>query len=85
MTEPTNPLSGAVWRRGARLGMQWLAIFVIVTAGLYGVLGAFGWSGTWRALCAMGAGPIVGTGIIAAWWVLRRPSLIRNGDASEKT
>lgn len=75
MSEPPNPLSGEVWRRGAALGVRWLALFCVAGLGSYVVLGALGWSGTARALCAMGAGPAIGTVMIALWWAVRRPVL----------
>jgi len=75
MNEPSNPLSGEVWRRGAALGIRWLALFCVAGLGSYVVLGALGWSGTARALCAMGAGPAIGTVTIALWWAVRRPAL----------
>lgn len=75
MNDPSNPLGWAVWRRGALLGLQWLALFVIVTVAIYAVMGVTGWSGTARALCAMGIGPVIGIGIIVVWWMVRRPAL----------
>jgi hypothetical protein len=82
MNDPSNPLGWAVWRRGARLGLVWLALFAAVTVGTYACMGVTGWSGAARALCAMGIGPVLGTGIIAAWWVIRRPSLAPPGPHS---
>jgi hypothetical protein len=75
MSHTPNPLSGEVWRRGSALGLRWLALFVVVSLGSYGVLGLVGWSGVMRALCAMAIGPLIGTGIIVLWWLVRRPSL----------
>jgi hypothetical protein len=75
MNDPSNPLGWPVWRRGALLGLQWLALFVMVTVAIYGLMGLIGWSGTARALCAMGVGPVLGTGIIVLWWLVRRPTL----------
>ena len=53
MNDPSSPLGWHVWRRGALLGMQWLAVFVGVTAVLFLLLGLLGWSGIARALCAI--------------------------------
>ncbi len=75
MAESPNPLGGDVWGRGARLGLIWLAVFALVTAVIYALLAVVGWSGTLRVLCAMCAGPVLGTAGIAAWWVIRRPAL----------
>lgn len=75
MSEPSNPLSGEIWRRGSALGLRWLVLFCVASLGSYAVLGALGWSGMARALCAMGAGPLIGTAIIVLWWIVRRPSL----------
>jgi hypothetical protein len=79
MNDPNNPLGWAVWRRGALLGLQWLAVFVVSTVGVFGLMGALGWSGTLRALCAMCAGPVIAIGVIAAWWMVRRPTLSSSG------
>ena len=68
-----DPLRKEIWQRGARLGMVWLALFFASTAALYALMGLFGWEAVWRALCAMFIGPVVGTAIIAGWWVARRP------------
>ncbi len=68
-----DPLEKTIWRRGARLGLVWLALFFASAAALYGVLGLLGWQAAWRALCAMFVGPLVGTVIIAGWWLVRRP------------
>lgn len=73
MNDPSNPVGWAVWRRGALLGLQWAAIFLIITLLVYLAMGVAGWSGTTRALCAMGIGPALGAGIVALWWVVRRP------------
>ena len=77
MNDPSNPLLGReVWRRGALLGLQWLALFVAITITIYILMGVTGWSGTVRALCAMGIGPILGIVMIIAWWAVRRPVLV---------
>jgi hypothetical protein len=89
MSNP-DPLGGAVWRRGALLGLQWLAVFFAVTVLLWAALGVLGGSGVVRALCAMFLGPVIGTLLIAAWWRARRPALVgservdneEGGDAS---
>lgn len=75
MDESAKLFSGAVWRRGALLGVQWVAILFVVTLGIYALMGVTGWSGTLRALCAMGIGPVVGVSVIAVWWMVRRPVL----------
>ncbi len=81
MNDPSNPVLGReVWRRGALLGLQWLALFIIITVMIYLLMGITGWSGTVRALCAMGAGPVLGITIIIAWWMVRRPVLVPPGD-----
>ena len=72
----SNPLGGEVWVRGSRLGMVWLALFVIAGVLLYTVMGVLGWSGMMRALCAMLAAPVVGGVGIALWWMVRRPALL---------
>ncbi len=76
MHDPTSPLGWHVWRRGAWLGLQWLAVFVGMTLALYVLLGVLGWDGVAQALCAMFAGPVVGALLIAAWWLARRPVLV---------
>ncbi len=76
MSDPTNPLGGYVWRRGGLLGLLWLAVFAGATGAAYLLLGALGWAGTGRALCAMGVGPLVGTALIVLWWAVRRPTLL---------
>ncbi len=43
-------------------------------------MGVTGWSGTARALCAMGVGPVLGITIIIGWWMVRRPVLVPPGD-----
>lgn len=73
MNDPASPLGWHVWRRGSLLGMQWLAAFVVVTVLLYLLLGVIGWSGIAQALCAMFTGPVIGTALIAGWWIVRRP------------
>lgn len=75
MNDPNSPLGWRVWRRGALLGLQWLAVFVAATLAVFALIGLLGWSGTARALCAMGAGPVIAIGIIATWWMIRRPVL----------
>ncbi|GAB4408765.1 MAG: hypothetical protein Kow00106_02080 [Anaerolineae bacterium] len=75
MNQVPNPLSGEIWRRGSVLGLRWLALFCVASVGSYAALGVLGWSGIARALCAMGAGPLIGTAIIGLWWLVRRPSL----------
>ena len=84
MNDPNNPLGWPVWRRGALLGLQWLGVFVLATAGVFGLMGLLGWSGTLRALCAMGAGPVIAIGIIAAWWMVRRPALGSGGQLEQR-
>ncbi len=76
MNNPSKPFGPAVWRRGAQLGLIWLALFAVVTVMIYLLMGVIGWSGTARALCAMGIGPVIGIGIIVAWWTIRRPVLV---------
>ncbi len=71
--EPFDPLRKEIWQRGARLGVLWLGLFFTSAAALYGLMGLFGWEAVWRALCAMFIGPLVGTVIIAGWWIMRRP------------
>ncbi len=70
---PFDPLHKEIWQRGARLGMVWLALFFASAVALYALMGVLGWEAVWRALCAMFIGPVVGTAIIAAWWVTRHP------------
>jgi hypothetical protein len=76
MNDPANPLGGDVWRRGAKLGLQWVAVFFAVTLIVYLIMGVTGWSGAARALCAMGLGPIIGIGVIVVWGLIRRPALL---------
>ncbi|MBN1967108.1 MAG: hypothetical protein JW910_20810, partial [Anaerolineae bacterium] len=45
--------------------------------GAYVVMGLFGWSGVWRALCAMGIGPLLASALIGVWWLARRPTLVQ--------
>jgi hypothetical protein len=71
-----DPLGWPVWRRGVLLGLRWVAVFFAVTVVIYALLGGLGWSGVGRALCAMGVGPVLGTGVIGLWWTIRRPSLV---------
>ena len=73
MNDPTSPLGWHVWRRGAKLGLQWLIVFAAATVGLYVLLGALGWGGIAQALCAMFTGPVIGTALIVVWWLRRRP------------
>lgn len=75
MNDPSSPLGWHVWQRGSRLGMQWFAVFIVVTVLLYLLLGLIGWSGIAQALCAMFTGPVIGTALIAAWWIARRPEI----------
>ncbi|HVO68837.1 MAG TPA: hypothetical protein VMT24_02260 [Aggregatilineaceae bacterium] len=70
-----DPLGWPVWRRGALLGLRWVAVFFAATVVIYAALGTVGWSGVGRALCAMAVGPILGTGVILLWWAVRHPSL----------
>jgi hypothetical protein len=74
-----DPLGWPVWRRGALLGLRWVAVFFAVTVVIYAALGTLGWSGVGRALCAMAVGPVLGTGAILVWWAIRRPSLASLG------
>ncbi len=83
MNESSDLLGGAVWRRGAVLGLQWATVLFVVTLGIYFLMGVTGWSGTLRALCAMGVGPVLGVGVIAAWWMVRRPAFVSPDAASE--
>lgn len=76
MDESTKLFGGAVWRRGALLGLQWVTVLFVATLGIYLLMGVIGWSGTLRALCAMGIGPVVGVGGIAVWWLVRRPVIV---------
>jgi hypothetical protein len=71
----SGPLSGAVWRRGARLGLVWTGLFFAATLVLFLALAPLGWSGVARALCAMALGPIIATLGIGLWWLVRRPAL----------
>ncbi|NDJ75521.1 MAG: hypothetical protein GYB65_04610 [Chloroflexi bacterium] len=75
MVDPANPLGPDVWQRGAKLGLLWVGVFFAVTAGVYLLMGVAGWSGVARALCAMGIGPVLATGGITVWWLVRRPTL----------
>lgn len=84
MHDPSSPLGWHVWRRGARLGLVWLAVFVAITLLLYVLLGVLGWDGVAQALCAMFAGPVVGVLLIAAWWLARRPVLVPEEPADDK-
>lgn len=82
MNDP-NPLSWPVWKRGARLGLLWAALFFATTGALYGLMGAIGWSTTARAVCAALAGPLLATALIAAWWLARRPAFAEAVRAQE--
>ena len=84
MNDPTNPLGWHVWRRGARLGLYWLAVFAVVTLLLYALLGVIGWRGVAQAMCAMFAGPVIGGALIAAWWLARRPALLTGDPTGDK-
>ncbi|MBN1565905.1 MAG: hypothetical protein JXA10_18830 [Anaerolineae bacterium] len=79
----SNPLSGEVWQRGSRLGLIWLAVFVIVGVVLYALMGVLGWSGALRAIGAMLAAPVVGGIGIALWWLIRRPALVRDDEGEQ--
>jgi hypothetical protein len=68
-----DPLGWPVWRRGALLGLRFLAVFFGATLLAYFLLGALGWSGIAQALCAMGVGPVAALGIIVAWLLIRHP------------
>ncbi|MBN2306257.1 MAG: hypothetical protein JXQ72_17375 [Anaerolineae bacterium] len=85
MKDSINPLGAAAWRRGALLGLQWTAVLFVMTLALYGLLGIIGWSGVARALCAMGAGPVLGGAGIAVWWLIRRPALVPAESVSAKS
>jgi Na+/serine symporter len=85
MNDPSHPLGPAIWRRGAALGLVWVVLFAVVTLSLYVLMAVIGWSGTARALCAMGAGPVLGTGVIVGWWVIRRPVLAPPDDERGKS
>jgi hypothetical protein len=80
-----DPLGWPVWRRGALLGLRWVAVFCAVTVVVYALLGLVGWSGVGRALCAMGIGPVIGTAVILLWWAIRRPSLVSRAADSAST
>lgn len=75
MTDSQNPLSGDVWKQGAKLGLRWSLVFFASALILYVVLGLVGWSGAARALCAMAAGPIFASAVIVFWWLGRRPHI----------
>ena len=72
MNDPAGPLGLDIWRRGALLGLRLLVVFFVVTLVVWLLLGALGWAGVLRALCAMGVGPFVALGIVGAWWLMRR-------------
>jgi hypothetical protein len=82
MNDPSNPLGWAAWRRGALLGLRLALVLFAATGVMYGLLGITGWSGTVRALCAMGVGPLAGVTVIALWWIVRRPALVLPGESS---
>lgn len=73
MSDPLNPLSAPVWKRSARLGLLWAALFFATTGVLYVLMGAIGWSATARAVCAAVAGPLLASALIVVWWLVRRP------------
>lgn len=75
MSEPLQPFQGEIWQRGAKLGLVWLIVLSVATVAVFGLMGLAGWSGTGRALCAMGVGPVVGLAAIGVWWLVRRPTL----------
>lgn len=75
MNDPSNSLGWAVWQRGARLGLVWLGVFLVMTAAAYGLLALAGWDGVLAALCALGLGPVLALIVIAGWWLVRRPTL----------
>lgn len=83
MSQPANLFGGYVWRRGAQLGLWWLAAFAAVTIVLYVLLGLIGWSGVARALCAMFVGPVLALAGIVVWWVVRRPELVPADSAQD--
>ncbi len=76
---------GEIWQRGAKLGLIWTLIFFGVTGLVFLLMGMLGWSGALRALCAMAVGPILATGAIVGWWMVRRPSLAALGSMGNKT
>lgn len=75
MSDEPNPLSGDVWRQGAKLGLRWSFIFFAAALIIYAVLGLVGWSGAARALCAMAVGPILASAVIFFWWSGHRSRL----------
>lgn len=75
MNDPGNPLGWPVWKRGARLGLVWAALFFASTGALFVLMGFFGFSDTARAVCAALAGPLLASALIGAWWLARRPVL----------
>ncbi len=77
-----HPLSGFVWKRGARLGLLWAALFFAMTGVVYALLSALGWEIVARAICAALAGPLLATALIAAWWIVRRPVFVAPGRAA---
>jgi len=73
MSDLLNPLGAPVWKRSARLGLLWAALFFATAGGLYVLMGAIGWSTTARAVCAAVAGPLLASALIVVWWLVRRP------------
>ncbi len=80
----SNPLSGDVWRRGAQLGLQLFGVFALVAGLVYAGMGLLGWAGTTRALVAMLVGPLMGSVVIALWWLARRPMLMPDPETSDE-
>jgi hypothetical protein len=72
MSKLPDNLVSEVYRRGAALGLRWTLVFFVVTGIIYLLIGLLGSSGAGRALCAMCAGPLIGTGVIVAGWKSRR-------------
>ena len=73
MNDPANPLSWPVWKRGARLGLIWAALFFATAGALYALMGPLGWGTTARVLCSALVGPLLASAVIGAWWLARRP------------
>ncbi|MBI5957800.1 MAG: hypothetical protein HY866_03625 [Chloroflexi bacterium] len=67
---PDNVVS-EMWLRGSKLGLRWTVVFFVVTGVIYLLIGLLGWSGAGRALCAMCAGPVIGTLVIFVGWKSR--------------
>ncbi|MCI0712858.1 MAG: hypothetical protein L0154_22065 [Chloroflexi bacterium] len=57
--------------RGLRLGMVLLGLFTISAVVVYIVAGAAGSEGTGQLLVAVFLGPLMGSIIFGAWWMLR--------------